>query len=392
MPSPNTAVSLAQAPSCLEEGVPRKPSEVDHFSGTVAYWDYDRQAYLAYDGISLQTVTLNVPIDGHSSRLLDFSPNGERLGYYESLTPTVGFLTPDGRQIEHLLNYAELFAQAPEPGMLSSWGNHAWVNDDLLQITANYRENEDTPRTRSFSVFADVAQGRWQPDIVAELPTRLPWAAVALSPDLTRVLYVEGTWKSIADDSRLVLWDRENRSALWSSSDPVNANFLDASYSLMALAWSPNSKRLAYIGPEVVTATLNSGVHILDRDGKVHSLITDFSSRSKAFESNGLRWSPDGRFLAFSAAQMQPASDYEIAGRELYIYDTAIDKYVLRCPLTGEEYIPYRLHWSLDSRYIAYTLPALIVIDIKTGAVFKLADRADVIGWEPAAFTVWHTR
>ena len=57
---------------------------------------------------------------------------------------------------------------------------------------------------------------------------------------------------------------------------------------IMGMAWSPDARRMAYIGVEGD----KSGLYVMDRDGKNRARLTDAAE-------GGISWSPDGTWIAF---------------------------------------------------------------------------------------------
>ena len=57
---------------------------------------------------------------------------------------------------------------------------------------------------------------------------------------------------------------------------------------IMGMAWSPDAKRMAYVGGEGKT----SGLYVMDRDGANRARLTDAAE-------GGIWWSPDGTWIAF---------------------------------------------------------------------------------------------
>ena len=151
-----------------------------------------------------------------------------------------------------------------------------------------------------------------------------------------------------------------------------------------------------YSGPEnpgvEVMPISQQGVYLLSRQGSENRLITNFFGQYEGFSAKGLSWSPEGRYLAFDVSLVKQVG---LGAREsIYIYDTLVNEFIMRCPIYGETfYSPSSsLIWSPDSRYIAYSTSyytgeranqprPLVIIDVHTGSVFQLADFGLVVGW-----------
>jgi dipeptidyl aminopeptidase/acylaminoacyl peptidase len=135
-------------------------------------------------------------------------------------------------------------------------------------------------------------------------------------------------------------------------------------------AWSPDGKAIAYIGPT------GAGFDIwkVPSNGGQNQRLTSTQRFKKQ-----LRWSADGKWLAFIAYQDDGTSD-------LRVVDVAENTIVNLTENAAEESDPA---WSPDSRQIAFTertgmKTSVMSVDIQSGMVRKLTDApAADLQWSP---------
>ena len=156
-------------------------------------------------------------------------------------------------------------------------------------------------------------------------------------------------------------------------------------------AWSPDSRRLAYFAED--------GVHIVGRDGRGHTKLRGHPP---------LRWSPDGRYLAFRAGSRLAASPARVvvahadtlelrvldggvfawsrSGRWLAIRDDG-DVFVVRPDGSGRRRVAAASSeapaWSVGDRYLAITgTRTVAVATVATGAV-RVFGVGGSVAWSP---------
>ncbi len=151
---------------------------------------------------------------------------------------------------------------------------------------------------------------------------------------------------------------------------PLRAEQVASIGGVYEFAWSPDGKTVAYIGPagggfDIWTVSSNGGQ-------------TQRITSTQRFKKQ-LRWSADGKWLAFIAYQDDGNSDL----RAINLSDDSI---LSLTDTSAEESDPV---WSPDSRQVAFTERSgskmrVMSVDVGTGMVRKLTDApASDLQWSP---------
>jgi Tol biopolymer transport system component len=145
---------------------------------------------------------------------------------------------------------------------------------------------------------------------------------------------------------------------------------------------SPDGERFAYVQQDYNASRLN--IALVNRDGDEH-MLTDFPGDADHFTIvTELRWSPDGRKLAFWMYDPFSLNQFgELPKLQtLYIFDLADGTLSNTCHRI-DGYFEMGLIWSPDSSALAYIFKKqLVVLDIADGlkASFPL-DASSLLGW-----------
>jgi dipeptidyl aminopeptidase/acylaminoacyl peptidase len=140
-------------------------------------------------------------------------------------------------------------------------------------------------------------------------------------------------------------------------------------------AWSPDAKRLAYLGPDNAVYVVNVGGH--PRPQRITP--TDVQAEWP------LAWSPDGQKIAYTGSSLDNAADEVLlnASPVLYVSDThATSPNASTWDVSGGQ-----PDWSPDYRHIAYmdTEGDIDEIDVATGDTRTLV-QADNVNY---SYPVW---
>lgn len=134
---------------------------------------------------------------------------------------------------------------------------------------------------------------------------------------------------------------------------------------VMKSAISPDGKKLAYLKRTELT--------VLRLEDKSKEVVLN-----KVFQTggSGMAWSPDGRFLAFMAAEN---GEYK-----LYIYD--FEKKSIRKCFTPDLPVVYSPSWSSDQKYLVFTgfdniTTDLYRYEVQTGKMDRLTNNRDNKTW-----------
>lgn len=163
-------------------------------------------------------------------------------------------------------------------------------------------------------------------------------------------------------------------------------------------SWSPDDSQIAVVGAIILgtqNADIGYDIFSISRDGKVKQLthLTDhYGNLLIISPAAGLRWSPDGRFIAFWLANPRnPNYDWQLA-----VFDTVTQKttnYCIPSSLSSNLIAIYQLAppiWSPDGTQILienrYDVEnsRVVILDIAQSLAFKVIDSMYPIGWLPA--------
>lgn len=369
------------ASECLNDGLPQQLDSNFGFEGTMVYYDGELNGFYAAGGKPLGFSELPF----RNTRVTDwvgFSMDGSWLAY-APVSPTLELLSVEGEPITTSIALGELYELVPEGSSLGGWGNHEWINNELIMLNIAYRRPNQSMMNEQLIMVLDPFRGLWRHDLITELPDFYEYSGAVFSPDLTRVLYVANE-----TPLKLVLWDMINHSRLWADEAYFDQGIFAFEGNRLAMAyakWSPDSSKIVFAGREDPASELpyaaQRGIYLLDRDGKHLQRLTNFNAELDTFFTYGYRWSSDNRHLAFFSFQTRGP----IREHRLYVLDAESGTITFSCPLVPEETEDRaRLYWSPDGQFIGYShnhLSPLVFIDLRTGEIIRLADRAMIFGW-----------
>jgi Tol biopolymer transport system component len=287
-----------------------------------------------------------------AAKILLFSANGERKETTLSIKdfadePPVGFRFVGFSGYSHWINNTKIYA-ALYSGTKKSDGT--WSFDDS-----------------AFKVL-DPFAGIWREDLFKGLPDSTQWHTKGISPDLTRML--------LMDVNGLTLRDLEKDIDIRHEKD------LFAGFGAL-MFWSSDSKTVAYAN--LFESPKDRTVVLISRDGKEKTIMGPKLSLSGLLVEN-VQWSPDGNSLAMLVWEGEDKGDW------VYIFDVAAEKFVSRCPIgKGNGRLP-NIIWSPDNKYLAYASVdyPLIIMNVQSGEIVQLAEKANAVGWSDKFPVIWH--
>ena len=316
------------ATECFSEEF-QKSNMDPKLENTLIFYDSEKLSFVAASGTPLEISKL--PFE--KSDLVDwvgFSLDGTWLAYAEG-APTIDLFSSGGRVVEISMSPEEILQFVPEGSTLGGWGNHEWINDELILLTIAYREADNNLTNEQKIMILDPINGAWKNNLLTELPSRYEYSGATFSPDLSRVLYVEDTGQH-----NLVLWNRDDKSIIQIDSKFFDKNLLAFEGNRLATIyteWSPDSSKIVFAGQENLDASQPAvsqvGIYISDRDGTSVKRLSDFSSKFDTYHAYGYRWSPDNQFIAFGLFQTKE----NISDHVLYILDVENGDIKFTCSL-----------------------------------------------------------
>jgi hypothetical protein len=224
-----------------------------------------------------------------------------------------------------------------------SWFPVHWINSDYLQGVLS---EEVIPGERLWeSWLLNPYQSEWKslPRINNNLD-QAEGSGFSISPDLTRVLYVNNEY-------HLILYDLNQNKVLWEYSDYDGVIPQLTSPTLSNAIWSKNGALLAL---PVADKDREPGILILDNNGKI------INSISFGNYQHGFSWAEDGQLVAFYEDRCSTIDCMDRVRPVIRIIDMRDGLLRDLCSL-GEDIVPTqgtysgRLIWSPDQQFLTYT-------------------------------------
>ena len=387
--SQETSIQITEQPvvSCQKPVEVLEPQQHYSLPGALVYSSLGDFRLVGGTPLTVQRLPTTEPSAG-SLNMIGFSPSGEWFAYYTGSVPEaipfkVHLISAGGEKVTTRPEYE--FVPDQEETSAGMWVNARWIAENRLIVSIP--EPEENNPDKVIRVILDPFTGEWFETILENIPEPYAHGDFTFDPNLRYVFYRANLEAGKGTKTpATVLWDLENEKELWQS-ETLFYPYAAAS----AAVWAPDGSMVAFVGPEVTTASVNGGrdsygVYVLDLDSLKPRLITDFLSIYRSFSVSGLSWSPDGRYLAFRLVGEKISEG--VTEEVIYLYDSVISDVIDLCPVIGESGVSVirGLVWSPDSRYLAYVSDhfpsdrALLVIDVQTGTVSALAQSVGELG------------
>jgi WD40 repeat protein len=326
----------------------------------------------------------HLPVDEEQEFIaFGFSPDGEWFAFsplesssngdpvFES--PEIVLLSAQGERIEHTLSVEGFADELQVAHVLQGFSGYShWINNAMI-YAALYSMNPDPNTTRYINDLPKVVDpfaGVWRNDLLEGIPETSSSYPKGISPDLTRMLYVNG--------DGLFLRDLEKGVDIWQD------NNLFAWFGAL-MFWSPDSQTVAYAN--LFASPEDRTVVLISRDGTAQPIMGHTLPLSELLVED-LQWSPDGKYIAILVWEG------EATGESVIIYDSITQKYLSRCPIPRSDDRRPHIIWSPDNKYLAYVgvdYP-LIIMNIQSGELFELVDKARAVGWSDKFPVIWNPR
>lgn len=372
---PLTPCTNLESPSILDASA--------SLPGTLLFWSPPNIVVL--DGPTLSESLVEYVIKGGYIDYFGLSPDSQWL-FYAMVPPAqenpleLYLISATGERIMQQLTLPAFLLPDADIWYIPS---SAWIGNNYLLINLGKYSRENTSEMEAIALF-DPFVGTWERAIFENLPGRYDESGVALSPDLTRALYITGS--TLGVDNQLVLWDIGAEKELWSQkflAGPPYEQLVDLAPSV----WSKDSSFVAF---PISANDYRTSLYIVDRDG----IQQEVRPGAKESASRGLNWSPDGRYLAFVS---YVTNDSDTLG--VIVYDRVANQVLEICTLGTRLSATHNIEagtlvWSPDSRYLVFGMGEdwaqednrLLLLDIFTGEVtlLKQGKLISLIGWSTA--------
>jgi len=378
IPIVTNSYTVDDIPLCPKGGSEIESANNFSILGTIVY-QKDFHGLYTVGGNPLIYSTL--PVDEMQRILVfGFSPDGQWLAFSPlefsasgdliAETPKVVLLSANGERIGYTLSVEGFSSELQVAHVIQGFSGYShWINNKTI-YAALYTMNPDPHTSRHINDLPKVIdpfEGVWREDLLENLPEMTNSYAKGISPDLTRILYLSG--------EGLFLKDMEKGIDIWHDKD------LFAVYGAL-MFWSPDSKTVAYAN--LFDSIESRTVVLISRDGLVNTIMGSGLPLSGLLVED-IKWSPDGHLLAVLVWEGENKGDW------VYIYDHASEKFISRCPIANSTDMHANLIWSPDDKYLAYSAfeYPLIIMDVQSGEIIKLAENANAVGWSDKFPAIW---
>jgi len=224
-----------------------------------------------------------------------------------------------------------------------SWSSVDWANNSYLQGVLFEEGNTGDESWESW--LLNPYQPVWKSlsGVVKEL-NQAKESGFLISPDLSRVLYVNNRYQ-------LILYDLTQNKTLWENNNYDGVVPSLTSPVLSDATWSKDGKFLAL---PIINENNTPAILILDKDGKIINSV-DFGNHL-----HGLSWSEDGQTLSFYEDRCAAADCIDKARPVIQLISMQDGSLRDVCSLP-ENIIPVggivnnRIAWSPNQQFLAYS-------------------------------------
>lgn len=326
-----------------QNGISPTPIKQDFkFPGDLLFMKRDTSEILAFNGETHELASIYRPqSDGFYD--ISLSQDGKKLIiFYQkpSDRKTLFIIILSNRGIVETKNIPLPIGEQIQ-GKASAWLSGGWVNNNYLQGILYDRENPEDKLWEPW--LLNLEQLEWKSlSSINNTLDPVENSGFSISPDLTRVLYVNKQYQ-------LVLYDLIQNEAIWTYSGYDGLNPFVHSPGLADATWSEDGKMLA----TTISNNANQnqpGILILDQSGRILHLI-DFGTGQF-----GLSWSNNKKFLSFWGNQSTGLTTASGSRSVIRVMDMEYGLVRDLCMLS-ENLVPWRgVFWSPDQQFLAYTV------------------------------------
>ncbi len=243
-----------------------------------------------------------------------------------------------------------------------------WVNNQQILIIATPPFEVVNPFTKEEKAFTYQDLPGYAADAIGN-------RYAGFSPDMTQAVYKN-------NDGSISLLDLTTKKILGEVKNPLSPSVISD--------WTTDGSQVAVVGnPTTSTSNTKSGDDIfsMTREGQVKQLthLADHYGKNLLISSSGIRWSPNGRYIAFWFIYAEPQW-------ELAVYDTTTKKTTDYCipnlyssslnfrPLPPPVWSPDGTQLMVENRYDKSN-NHVVILDINRGIAFQIGDNEYPIGW-----------
>jgi len=358
---------------------PLSIQDIEGIEGIIFYTNFTGTLYtVSGNPVIVEQVLL--PFDGMNS--YEFSPDGAWAVIYSGYPePNKGlqsytfYLAAKNGEVETIsVKSDEVYNLIPdhidESYSLLVW-KFEWMNAHIIKIFFGY--NVGTGPIHGAYRYYDIYTRDWWDDAFAVLPLwdkYFGWSQI--SPDLTRVLYVNKNFE-------IVLYDLEQNKELWKAPAGKWGHFQSSAQ------WTRDSQWAAFL-----TATDKRDIQVVSRDGDVVKKVKKLTfSATQQFYPGVVHyeWSPKSDALAVGGSIRDSQNDS--SQKVFYIYDLRQESITYWCPTAQMDETMYysKLLYAPDSTkvitgFIRNNPVQFRLFDLARGNVYLVEDgNFGAVGW-----------
>jgi hypothetical protein len=360
--------------TCVNGASPKLISQDLHFPGTLLIYDPTQSKIIGYDGESQVFTTLMDLTGFEDYHITSLSPEGNMLLVSQGKSSD-----PHTMELYILFNTGQL--EYKQFSLLTPYEQklryYQWVNNSALWGRINLDESA------IYGVFEPLVP-QWQPLDFGSLDFQKN-TGISLSPDLSRVLYINSQWN-------LVLSDLTGIQPLWEFPEYEAITPVYSSPTLYSAIWAFDGSLLAIPISHSKDQEIEFEIVVLDKSGNITSAAR-LDDRP-----DGLIFSNNQEYLAFY--EERKAADHSPVIR---LMEVASGKITDLCTLgPGTDPVmkvqTKTILWSSDDSYIAYNYgdaPPAKNQNNRNGIIIQRLDHEEIwlipsgnrnyylLGWSP---------
>jgi hypothetical protein len=278
---------------------------------------------------------------------LELSPNGKWIAYStydEQDTWDLVLLSADGNEQEIIID-----------NLPSEFRRFSWVSDEkivlLYSVLSPGGERIGRPTEFVNPFTRQVVE-------IPDFPLSIHQSAIWIGPNGENALFIS------ADTHEWVLYNIQTG----------EMTLLLPVTGLARAAWAPYNP---------IVGIFSSDLYIFDIEKEINNKALGLPlPTGGVYAIEAMAWDNSGEKLAFEIRQSYESEVGNTIPLGLYVFDKNTDSITYYCMVT-EISSQYGLHWSPDSRFIAWTTdnpPAVIILDVEHNQSAKLANTT-FLGW-----------
>jgi len=368
-------------PNCQNFEHPTPFSDLKIIEGKFFFSSLDRANLFSFGGMPPKLKPVYRP--DSRTNLFSFSKDGKWLLAYsnepESVTSSndrysIQLISKDGSIQDKVIDLSRMTEFIHDSGSETFFPlvwQFEWVDPHIVKILVGYGETR--PIWYIFGYY-DILQDTWWDDNLQYVPDREAYEWTDLSPDLTRLLYINS-------NHEIVLWDLPKQHEIWRSNP-------DGFQPAPKARWTSDSQKVAFWSVDKLDE-----IQLINRDGDGYTSVRKpkypSESQNLSIGSFGFRWSPDNRLIAIWGIIRDDQNSLQTP--MLYVYDLQNESYIFRCQVgesTDRVYI-WNFFWSPDGSmlipehvYEGFETTPFRLYDIRNKAVYQYGQETfSAIGW-----------